>query len=1065
MKEYSEDNLVEQPAIDLFKELEWETAFAYHSEDFGEDSKFGRANDSELILKRYLRQALKDFNPNLPARAYEIAIQHIEQSNSYQSLAEINKDKYNLFLNGVSVDYKDDKGKLITNKKLRVFDFTNYKNNHFIAIQQLWVQGRIYRRRPDVIGFVNGIPLLFIELKAAHRNLRKAYDENLSDYKDTIPELFHHNAFIILSNGIKSKIGSITSKYQYFNEWKRISNEEEEGVVSMETILRGVCEKHRFMDLFENFVLFDDGGGKLAKIIARNHQFLGVNNAMNSVDNIKDLAGRLGVFWHTQGSGKSYSMVFFARKVHRKKEGTYTFVIITDRQELDRQIYGTFADVGAVAKVAGGKKSPVQAKSGKHLKKLLQSNERYLFTLIHKFHVEKGQQYEMISERDDIIVISDEAHRTQGGTYALNMRNAIPNASFIGFTGTPLFTHDELTKKIFGEYISIYDFKRSVIDGATVPLFYENRGELLKLKNAKITKQMRKKIEEAELDQNQSAKLERLFAKEYPVLTAEKRLKSIAKDLVWHFNNRGNKGKAMLVCIDKVTAVRMYEYIDKYWKEYIRSFKKSIAEKAQDEQEEKAMLREWRWMKETEYAVVVSSEQNEVKKFKKWGLDIEKHRLKMKERDLEAEFKEEENPFRLSIVCAMWLTGFDVPSLSTLYIDKPLHAHTLMQAIARANRVYEGKNNGEIVDYIDGYKSLLKALGQFAIRPEGGGGTDIEPEDLVLPIEELASELEEVLQTVETYLNKELDFDINTIIKAKDKLHKLAAIEKGANAVCKNDPIRKQFTILAREVFTKFKAIIHKPAIANPFRTRRDAIDVIYKYLEDQKEKADVTDILIQLQKVVDKSIKTVKEDTPVYHAKFVDLSNLDFDAIKKVFATSTKKNIDTQTLKQRIEKKLAQMLAKNKERVDFYKRYQQIILEYNSGKSTVTIEQTFFDLLAFSESLAEEEQRIIREGLTEEQGAVFDILRKEKQLTPAEKKKVKAAAVELLTVLEAEKFKIDNWEEKEEIASSVHRIINEHLFQKLPFPLYQNEDVATKTELTFLHVKHHHGGGSRAVI
>ena len=639
MYEYSEDNLIEQPAMDLFEELGWEVAMAYHTEGLGANSKFGRNSESELILEKYLRPALEKYNPNLPPQAYRAAIDLIKQGNSYQSIAEINRDKYKLFLDGVEVDYKDEKGKLVTQKKLRVFDFLDADNNHFIAIQQLWVQGRVYRRRPDVIGFVNGIPLLFVELKAAHRNLRKAYEENLTDYKDTIPTLFSYNAFVILSNGIHSRIGSITSPYNYFNEWKRISDEEEEGVVSMETILRGVCDRGRFMDLFENFILFDDGGGKLSKIIARNHQYLGVNNAMISVDNMRELKGRLGVFWHTQGSGKSYSMVFFTRKVHRKKTGSYTFLIVTDRQELDRQIYGTYADVGAVTKVKGGKKSPVQAKDGEHLKKLLQGKNKYLFTLIHKFHVEKGQQYPKITERNDIIVISDEAHRTQGGTFALNMRNAIPNAAFLGFTGTPLQTGDEMTKRIFGEYVSIYDFSRSMQDGATVPLFYENRGKLLKLKNPKINDKMRKKLKKADLNQDEKLKLERLFSREYPILTAEKRLRSVAKDLVWHFCNRGNKGKAMLICIDKVTAVRMYEYIDEYWKKYLIDFEKDIPNLAKDEMDEKEMLRELRWMKQTEYAVVVSSEQNEVKKFKAWGLDIEKHRVKMNDRDLEAEFK------------------------------------------------------------------------------------------------------------------------------------------------------------------------------------------------------------------------------------------------------------------------------------------------------------------------------------------------------------------------------------------------------------------------------------------
>ncbi|MEJ5303478.1 MAG: HsdR family type I site-specific deoxyribonuclease [Bacteroidales bacterium] len=716
--EYSEDNLIEQTAIDLFfNRLGWDTVLAYNKENFGEGSTLGRLNKREVVLKRIFFEKLKEFNPRLPEQAYIQAYEKLNEESSTKSLAEINHEKYQLLREGVPVDFINEKGEQIKNKTLKVFDFDNPENNNFLAVRQLWIQGKSNReRRPDIIGFVNGIPLLFIELKAAHRKLENAYNDNFTDYKDVIPKLFYYNAFVILSNGIESRIGSITGKYEHFHEWKRIT-EEDEGIVALDRIIVGVCEKRRFLDLFENFILFDTSTGETVKLIARNHQFIGVNKAIENIKLKEELykqskisleeKQKLGVFWHTQGSGKSYSMVFLCQKIHRKFTGSYTFLIVTDRNELDNQIYGTFSGVGAVPQVKAGADNSLRAKSGEHLKKLLREEHRYLFSLIHKFNFQ-----EEITRRENIIVISDEAHRTQGGQLALNMRNALPHASYIGFTGTPLFKDDEITKRIFGDYVSRYDFKRSIDDGATVPLYYENRGEYLGLKNPAINEQIRAVIdaETEDLDSDQRSRIEQLFAREYPILTARKRLDAIAKDVVWHFCNRGYKGKGMFIAMDKLIAVKMYDLIMEHWKKYIKQLEKEIAKEKYGDQELLVKKRELQWIKETEICVVVSPEQNEIQKFKKWGLDIEPHREKMNTQDLETRYKDENDPFRLVIVCAMWITGFDVPTLSTLYLDKPLKSHTLMQAIARANRVSEGKNNGLIVDYIETYNALLDAL-------------------------------------------------------------------------------------------------------------------------------------------------------------------------------------------------------------------------------------------------------------------------------------------------------------------------------------------------------------------
>lgn len=1069
--EYSEDNLIEQTAIDLFfNQLGWDTLLAYNKESFGEGSTLGRLNKKEVVLKKIFFEKIKEFNPNLPEQAYNQAYEKLIEESITKSLAEINYEKHLLLRNGIPVDFINEKGEQVKNKTLKVFDFETAENNNFLAVRQLWIQGKSNReRRPDIIGFVNGIPLVYIELKNPTRKVRDAYDENFLDNRDVIPKLFYYNAFVLLSNGRESKIGSVTAEYHHFHEWKRIT-EEDEGVVDLDRMVIGVCHKQRILDLFENFILFDKSRGSVTKLIARNHQFIGVNKAIENIQHKEQLyklgkisleeKQKLGVFWHTQGSGKSYSMVFFCQKIHHKFTGSYTFLIVTDRNELDTQIYGTFSGIGAVPQVKAGSKDSLKANSGKHLRELLSSEHRYLFTLIHKFNFE-----EEITKRDNIIVISDEAHRTQGGNLAMNLRNALPNASFIGFTGTPLFKDDEITKRIFGDYVSRYDFKRSVDDGATVPLYYENRGEYLGLKNPVINEQIRAVIdaESEDLDSDQRSRVEQLFAREYPILTAKKRLDAIAKDAVWHFCNRGYKGKGMFVALDKLTAVRMYDLITHHWKQTVEQLEKEVAKGKYGDQELLEKSRELQWIKETEICVVVSSEQNEIQKFQKWDLDIEPHREKMNMQDLETRFKDEDDPFRFVIVCAMWITGFDVPTLSTLYLDKPLKSHTLMQAIARANRISEGKNNGLIVDYIETYTALLDALAIYGSGGEDGeGGGGEKPEPPVKPKEELIKLLEEALEATETFLQDEVSFDLQELIKA-DGLHKLAAMEKAVNAVYTNDETKRKFQVLAREVFKKYKAL-QPDKVLNEYAPRKNAIDVIYTAIEDNIESADVAEIMRKIQNVVDESIENMVAEPSHNEGKFIDLSGLDFDLLEQYFLKTKNKNAAVQSLKDKIEKQLKQMVERNPLTVDYYKRYQEIIEEYNRGKDEVVIKETFRKLIELVNSYSEEEADTKREGLTDEQKAIFDILRQGKQLKETEKKEIKKISIELLEELKQEKLKVEQWSNKSVTAAAVFNTVSKTLFEALPYPTYASDDVDLKTNLIFEHLKNQYYGGGLSI-
>ena len=1060
--EYSEDGLIEQATQDVLEELGWQVVTAWQNESFGEDGLLGRDNKSEVILSRYLLQALEKLNPNLPKTAYEQAIEQISQKIADKTLGRINKEKNDLLKNGVPVSFTNDKGELVK-KKLKVFNFKEYADNHFLAVRQLEVVGELYNRRPDVVGFVNGIPLVFFELKAHHTDLRNAYTDNLKDYKDTIPHIFHNNAFVILSNGTDAKVGTVTSPYKFFLDWKRIE-EDEEGVVSLDTMLRGTCAPHRLMDLFENFLLFDASRGEVVKLMAKNHQYIGVNKVLENVRNIEDLKGKLGVYWHTQGSGKSYSMVFLCEKIHRKLGGAYTFLIAVDRTELENQLYDTFSGVGVVndKHVVAGKKSGITGRE--HLRELLSENHRYVFTLIHKFSIdpEKESEYPLITDRKNIIVISDEAHRTQGGSYARNMRfHGLPNASYLGFTGTPIIKdEEELTKNIFGEYVSVYDFKRAIEDEATLPLRYINKGEKLDIENPALDERMAEILEDENLDDDQQKKLAYLFQKNYPILTSEPRLDAIAKDLVWHFNERGYQGKAMYVALDKPTAVRMHKLVMKYWPEYLKELEDRI-KNATDQQEAQELQRKYDKVAETEVCVVVSGEQNEVDKFRKMDLDIEVHRKKMVERNLEKEFKDEDNPFRFAIVCAMWITGFDAPCVSTVYLDKPIKGHTLMQTIARANRVYDDeKENGLIVDYGNVYEQLEKAYSVYGEGTKGQGGGKGEGK----PVEQLAElegELKKAIQEVKDYL-KSVNFNLTDLKNAKP-MEKIGKLKEAADCVCLNETTRTSFEIMARNVFRKYKALYPEEQI-KPHIKDFNAIEAIYNLLNQNVKTADVTEIMMELQSLVSDSVVVKENEVADKDGVYVDLSTLDFDKLKAAFAKTPRKNTLTYNLQQAIEKKLQQMLKENPLRLEFYERYKEIIADYNAGKTLENTVKAFENLNDFIKDLTIEEQRAVRENLVDQESlAIFDLLREGKELEGKELKQVKKVARETLDKLKAEKLKIERWRESRQITAQVKGMIYDNLLW-LPEDEYTDEDVSLKTGSVYQHIFSNYYGGGKSV-
>ncbi len=1036
--EYSENILVQNSAGKVLKDkLDWEVVFAYNTEVLGDCGTLGRKSYKEIVLTRYLRQALFDNNDWMTDEYADSAVKTLCAYTASATLMQINEEKYSMLRDGIPVQVKNSDG-TFESRNAAVYNFAEPLKNHFLAVKEMKIHGELYRRRTDIVGFVNGIPLLFVELKKQNVDVVDAYNCNYKDYLDTIPQLFHFNAFLMLSNGLEAKVGTMGSKYEFFHEWKRIK-EDEVGAVDLETMLLGICNKHNFMDLFENFILFDHSDGRTAKIFARNHQYLGVNEAVEAYKARKLKNGKLGVFWHTQGSGKSYSMVFLARKIKRTLAGSPTFVVLTDREELNKQISDTFEACGCLA--AESKK--YRPATGKKMMTAIRGNPSFVFTLIQKFNEETVKSEAPFIPDYDIIIMSDEAHRSQNGIFADNMCHLLPTASRIGFTGTPLFKYDNITERTFGSYVSIYDFKRAVDDGATVPLYYENRSDMLEITNPEINEKLLDAVEAADLDENQRAKLEIELSKDLHIITAEKRLDTIAKDFVDHYTELWTTGKAMFVCVNKVTCVRMYNLAQKYWVAKIIQLESLL--KTATQQEALELQRKIAWMKETEMAVIISGEQNEIQTFKNWDLDIIPHRSKMEKREMDKEFKDSDNPFRIVFVCAMWLTGFDVKSLATIYLDKPLKAHTLMQTIARANRVCDGKSNGLVVDYIGVVKALRKALADYTAAKGGQTGTDPAPDK-----SELIAKIINTVNDIKHYMHNH-GFSLKSLVDADD-FAKLALVQSGANAMCITDEIKKRFEIQARELFRMFK-YIEKGEVTDEIVHYKNAISAIYDQLQVKRIHADNSALMSTINQIVSEYIIIKKhEGIDLVESKKFDISKIDFDRLRKEFEKVANKNLLLKDLQQLVEERLARMLKNNPLRIDYYQRYQEIIEEYNKDNKKDEIAIIFENLMKLVNDLDDEQKRYVREGFeNDEELTIFDLLIKD-SLSKEDVKQVKKLAQTMLSKIKERIRELDHWRDKEETRSIISVLIRDLLWADLP-ESYDDSAIATYRQQIYEYV------------
>ncbi len=1046
---WTEDQLVEQPAIGLLAELGWQTVSAT-DETLGADGTLGREARGEVVLATRLRVALARLNPGLPVEAVQAAIDAITYDRSAMSPEAANREVYQLLKDGIPVSVPDRKHGGQKTERLRVVDWEVPENNDFLLVSQLSVVGSLYTCRPDLVGFVNGLPWLVVELKKPGVPARAAFDDNLTHYKQEIPQLFWFNALLIASNGTDSRVGSLTADWERFFEWKRVEREDEPRRVSLEVMLRGTCERTRLLDLVENFTLFSEHKAGLVKVIAQNHQFLGVNNAIASMLEARRLGhGRGGVFWQTQGSGKSFAMVFFAQKVLRTLVGNWTFVVVTDRTELDDQIAKTFKAVGAVS---DAESKTCHAGSGAHLRELLRGNHRYVFTLIHKF-----QTPELLTERADVIVLTDEAHRSQYDTLALNMRAALPRAMFLAFTGTPLIAGEERTREVFGDYVSIYDFQQSVEDGATVPLYYENRTPELELVNPDLNDDIYQLIENADLDDGQEERLERVLGRQYHLITRDDRLETVAVDIVQHFLGRAALGdvvgKAMVVSIDKATALNMHDKVRQHWAAETARVQRALgelaytpggersAEQARRDARKAELKQRLALLEGTDMALIVSPGQNEIEQMRRLGLDIAPHRRRMNESQpgLDEKFKDVHDPLRLVFVCAMWLTGFDAPSCSTVYLDKPMRNHTLMQTIARANRVFPGKHSGVIVDYANVFASLERAL---AIYGAGRGGANP-----VRDKAELAGALREAVAAATAFCQAQgVDLAAMAALPL-GSMERLAAFQNAIDALIAPDALRREFFGHERLVSTLYRAVKPDPA-AIEFSERVSGIAALAAAIRTRlsPDAPDIETVLGQIGGLLDESIAghAIREGGP----PAIDLSRIDFETLAQRFEESKHKNTDLEALKAAIRARLERLVRLNRTRTDFGEKFEALIASYNSGSRS--IEQLFEELLKLSSSLDEEAQRHVRERLSEEELVIFDILtRPAPVLSTAERDEVKKVARDLLARIKA--LLVLNWRQKSAARSALKLAIEDTLDglpQGYDRPLY-----AQKCSALFEHV------------
>jgi len=748
---------VERAVLEIFEELGYKIIFGPDIAPEGQYKE--RSSYSDVLLVDRLKEAVRYFNPRLNSEAIDRVIKQLTNLEGIELLQK-NLSFHRFLTNGMDIEYRGANGNL-EREHVNLFDFSNPIKNEFLAVNQFTVIEGEKERRADIVLFINGIPIAIIELKNPadeSATIWNAYEQLLGTYIKEIPSLFKYNEFLVISDGIDARAGTLTSSKEWFMEWKTIDYIEPKTPMSkLEVLIRGMLKKDTILDLFENFIAFKQDKKQISKVLATYHQHDATNKAIQStIKAVKSKADkRCGIIWHSTGGGKSFIMVFYAAKLALNKEfNNPTIVVINDRNDLDGQLFDTFSDFTELLR-----QTPKQADSRANLKELLNvASGGIVFTTIQKFLPDKGKQYPLLSDRDNIIVIADEAHRSQYSFidgFARHIRDALPNASFIGFTGTPIEKADRSTRAVFGDEIDVYDMTKAIEDGATVRIYYENRLAKLELKPEEIPKidPEFEEITEAEEEETKEH-LKSKWAQLEKVVGTKERIKRIASDIVNHFEERTKtlEGKGMIVCMSRRICVDLHDEIVRLrpdW--YSKDDKKGVVK----------------------VIMTGSADDGEA-----WQEHI---RNKKRRRELGDQFKDPNNEFKLAIVRDMWLTGFDAPSLHTMYVDKPMRSHNLIQAISRVNRVFKDKPGGLIVDYIGIGTDLKSALNEYAVKDRENVG--IEQERAV----RLMLEKYDIVKSIMH------GFDYNKILTATPK-EKLSLLPFAIEHILKQEDGQKRYT-------------------------------------------------------------------------------------------------------------------------------------------------------------------------------------------------------------------------------------------------------------------------------
>ncbi len=1006
---YTESNFTELPAISQLENL-WYAYFDGSKETFSNwISNLGRSSQSDVILKASLEQAFQKLNPNLKPEHISQAIRELKTLtelalNDSQDLVSLNYHFYQYIKEWIKikVDKKD--------KKVRFIDFENVENNEFLLVNQLTLKWKFnYEKRPDLILFVNGLPLVVFEFKAPDVDIIQAYEKNIEDYKKSIPQLFVANAFIVLSNWILAKAGATFAKYNYFKTYNKINQEDEDLVPNLDNLIKVLFPKEKFLDILENFILFNPEDK--IKILAQNHQIIWVNKAF---ERVKTWEKKLWVFWHTQWSWKSFSMLFFSSKVKRKIPWNWTFLVVTDRTELDKQIYQTFT------KFQINQEKEVHAESIAGLKELLTENHSFVFTLIHKFQ----DINQAINKRDDIIVLVDEWHRSQYGELAMNMHTALPNARFLAFTWTPLLEWDKLTKDVFGDYVSVYNFWAAIKDQATVPIYYENRKPKLKLANPDLDEQIEQVFEKYGLDEENDEKIVKKLWWVYKILTSQDRLEKIAKDIVQDYFFKADNFKAMVVTIDKPTAYRMYFLI----KNEIEKLKQELENKAKNgtiADSEKMALEK---IKNFDFAVMVSltNTQWELEKVEKYGIDPSEIIHRIQKWEIEKEFKDPKSKLKMVIVVSMWLTGFDVPEVRTLYLDKPMKNHTLMQTIARTNRVAQNKENGQIIDYIWIFGNLKKALENYAWNK-----WDYPAKDKQALFEKLEKELEEY----KTLFKEFTWFDFEQIQNEKEDIFKIYAKL--------DDKAKQKLKIISNKILATYKSLLPDVGLNKYFEDIKK-IKILLVLLNNTKA-IDISWLKSEIDKLIEQSIKSDSFiiSNSSLNKNLLDLVEKNFqenfeekvDETKSL--TEDEQKVQIQSLKEYLESRLKKLTSKTNKSVKFREKLQKIIDEYNTNWD---LEKLLEDFKTLHKEITNTEKEILQSNLTDEEYKLFEKLSEDFKIS--NKKKLKELAKKLYEKInEILQVYKSNWKEQEVIRNNLYSDMKKELISFCK----ENEDTRCK--------------------